>query len=1071
MESHPRGPSPTQSEYQDAIGFYRKVRDENTLHEAHEIGGRPFVVVQKVTETLRSTRSEHHNEHGQISRLLEAAYRRHEHKPPFNEPGQVVACAPIFYTLLDIDHGNEIHTFVEESIDKLPVERARLNTLFPKDKYDDLAARFHEQQWRWCAMQFEWKMSHRVHVHEQIVPIVARKQIEPARDTLPKTDRKAALWVVEVPACFVGPRLGEWLRENNDESDDGKQQQAQPPCVSYAPRLPLACDVTQGLTLDPKRHRFVVKQFSEKRRDEFDREKEIFITIGDSHNIIQYLGWYMHCEKDPDSGAILNFYNIVLELGDQDLYSAFQKENPPLTFPEIEAFWQSMFNVADALASIHVMDHDLYPTTYVWHGDIKPENILDVRGKFVLADPGEAQVFHAPKGQIGLRRTVPGGTRSFAAPEKLTYSPDRPTEPEVTQGSDIWSLGCVFSVAATYVVLGKEGVKQYRLLRQKAIENLGFGIGDPFHDKEKVLSVVTDWHQYLRATVRKYDCFTAKVLDIVDGHMLIVPGEDRITGAALRGELQAIDDDTVQPATAFPMDIAEFIDQVTRRNEGGESALEDVPRTLSQSGTELFTERLLYPSRRSEGRPISRQTRTEDNFLGIDSGRDPGPSMTIPERVSGFFTPQQRAMRAMLDSLPLITTARNPLPEVPELRYEHLEDPPITFWEVESVYGKSLGGKEDELEKHFKNRDLLFLVDNASSMRSFWNHASYLLRILVWRSLGYDDNGMELRFTTGPEELKLAPKKGQKIRDFEKKLAKANPTQVKSDEKTDMSASLSLILEDHIRQNSDGSKMKRHLTILVLTDGLWERNDEFDVDGYLVNFIKKIPEVDWNLDGLQRADSKGERQASRARPISIQFIRFGHHPKAIARLDRLDNQLKDRPELVGKSIPDVIDTESADGDVYKMFLGSFLDDFDNKTIRGAAVVSNTSGPSAASPNNEYAMGTTTFQPGHTPTTTTSSGLRDTYGHSTPSGGPSSRAQTHSLPLNTRVPRTPAESELDECGWTTNGHHHRHGSSESAQNSRLSGGLGSPMRPRGASYGQEGLLSTPPSQSRPFGQFG
>lgn len=33
---------------------------------------------------------------------------------------------------------------------------------------------------------------------------------------------------------------------------------------------------------------------------------------------------------------------------------------------------------------------------------------------------------------------------------------------------------------------------------------------------------------------------------------------------------------------------------------------------------------------------------------------------------------------------------------------------------------------------------------------------------------------------------------------------------------------------------------------------------------------------------------------------------------------------------------DMIDTENADGDVYKMFLGSFLEDMDNKLIQGGA---------------------------------------------------------------------------------------------------------------------------------------
>jgi hypothetical protein len=259
--------------------------------------------------------------------------------------------------------------------------------------------------------------------------------------------------------------------------------------------------------------------------------------------------------------------------------------------------------------------------------------------------------------------------------------------------------------------LGKEGVKQYRLLRQSALESEGVGVGDPFHNKKEVLSVVTDWHKYLRSTVRKDDCYTAKILDIVDRRMLIIPGERRISGAELSHELARIDNEALRTTDPVPERIAEFIDEVMRASNGRVSELEDVPRTISKSGTELFKEELLYPSRRSEGRPISRSREPgrEDRLRGIGEGLDPSPVPTVPERLSGFFT---QAQRGALKSLHLETPRPKPS-----------EDPPTTFWEVEadllmyrgkhvfkkrtSVYGKKLGGVEDQLEHHFRNRDLV----------------------------------------------------------------------------------------------------------------------------------------------------------------------------------------------------------------------------------------------------------------------------------------------------------------------------------------------------------------------------
>ncbi|KAI0425763.1 hypothetical protein F5Y09DRAFT_88912 [Xylaria sp. FL1042] len=1051
-------PSPTQSEYQSAIQFYHKVRDNNTLEEAEDIGGRSFILVDNVTHVLKGHKSENYSEHGQISRLLEVAYRRFQYQQPPQKSYQILDRLPIFYTLLDIDHGHKIHKFVEDGISELPIELSRLKELLPVKSCDDLAEKFYRQQWRWCAIKFEWEMSRKVHSHEHIVPITARTKIEPTRDGLPKTDRKASLWVVEVPTSFVDKQIEQKLGLPDEDN-----------LVGIGSESP---------------YRFVVKRFSQGRKHEFDNEKDIYNTIRGKEGIVQCIGWYTNREKVPNTGTETTYYNLVLELGDQDLYSAFQKENPPITFAEIQVFWKSMFNVADALASIQILRHGIY-TTYLWHGDIKPENILDVKGRFKLADPGEAQVktiSGSLNGEVPKVQAL-GGTRSFAAPEKFRYRPKRLVEREVSQGSDIWSLGCVFSVAATYVVLGKEGVKQYRLLRRSAIESLGIGIGDPFHDKVKVLKAVTHWHRYLRSAVRRDDCYTAKILDLVDSQMLITPGEERISGAALSKELRSIDEEATPPTNEFPTYIAEFIDKITDSSKGAISELEDVPRTISNSGTELFLEKLLYPSRRSEGRPISRlmQPDQEDSLRGVGTKLDHSEIAYIPERVSGFFTEAQRTMT-------LLAGGAQETPPKPR------EDPPTTFWEVEadieeyhaknkpyinhfkkrlSVYGKPLGGKEDLLEKHLQNRDLVYLVDNASSMRSFWRHATYVLKVLVMRSLGYDDNGMELRFTNDVDgKLRLSPKKRQTKGDFLKKMNDADPDRLKNEiSKTDMSASLSLILEEHLSKNSNGNKLKRHLTILVLTDGRWERNKEFDVDDYLITFIKRIPEENWKPETPLEASIASNKPQSRPRPISIQFVRFGHHPEAIARLDRLDNYLKDRPELLGTSIPDIIDTEDANGDVYKMFLGSIIEDFDNKAIQGATVVSSTSGRSATSPTSVLESNGVPgeYQVSQTQTPTSAGALSPFDAHWSPSG-PGTSHFSSSSPLQpyrlSRVPQMPGELSIGipELNQMPSAHHHRHDSGENASSSRGSSAYGQYYtRARAQSQGQQSKTSSPLSR--------
>lgn len=116
----------------------------------------------------------------------------------------------------------------------------------------------------------------------------------------------------------------------------------------------------------------------------------------------------------------------------------------------------------------------------------------------------------------------------LAAPEKAAYLDGlSDTRSNVTPESDVWSFGCVLSIAATYVVLGKQGFLIYNELRRQAIYNAQGGLmSDVFHNGKHVLPEISDWHIYIREAARKTDTFTAAVLDMVDDHMLVA-GERR----------------------------------------------------------------------------------------------------------------------------------------------------------------------------------------------------------------------------------------------------------------------------------------------------------------------------------------------------------------------------------------------------------------------------------------------------------------------------------------------------------------------------------------------------------------
>ena len=129
-------------------------------------------------------------------------------------------------------------------------------------------------------------------------------------------------------------------------------------------------------------------------------------------------------------------------------------------------------------------------------------------------------------------------TAIIGAPEY----PGRSEHP-VSQAIDIWSLACVFSLAATWIIHDHSGVDMFHKVRQRAIKKYieahrnqteshnqtpKVSEGDQFHNGREVLDAVTEWHKYLRTLIRKSDTITCQVLDLVDDEMLLGTPERRI---------------------------------------------------------------------------------------------------------------------------------------------------------------------------------------------------------------------------------------------------------------------------------------------------------------------------------------------------------------------------------------------------------------------------------------------------------------------------------------------------------------------------------------------------------------
>jgi hypothetical protein len=105
--------------------------------------------------------------------------------------------------------------------------------------------------------------------------------------------------------------------------------------------------------------------------------------------------------------------------------------------------------------------------------------------------------------------------------------------------------------------------------------------------------------------------------------------------------------------------------------------------------------------------------------------------------------------------------------------------------------------------------------------------------------------------------------------------------------KTDMSQILKEEFDEY--RSRTKSTQPNPKTLLVITDGIWsDMEDDRKVDDLLVKFITDI-KILW--------------PAIPDRHFTIQFIRIGDDEKAIARLNRLDDDLKNVHKINGSPFP------------------------------------------------------------------------------------------------------------------------------------------------------------------------
>ncbi|KAL8941905.1 MAG: hypothetical protein Q9216_001978 [Gyalolechia sp. 2 TL-2023] len=818
----------------------------------------------------------------------------------------------------------------------LPISHQQLRTKLTAagiQDADQVAETFDKEQWAFCPAKFELH-SGQTYTEHKILPIYRKEEINTKGGT-------AKVYQIDVKEEFVGDSLRQAVAFS--------RHNCSPPGTE-----PDWC------------YQFALKSFGDGNMVLFQNESEAFDALRNHNGMVRYLADYTHAEKtDVDlqtqstpSGSrercvIRNTFNLLLEFGEFDLDEFFAERLPPVLQGETEDFWRALFDVASALDGIHNLKLDRHGVVREfdgWHADVKPDNILSVQGRFKLSDPGFAKFVR--KTDRDPKEFLLGGTETYGAPER---HPTRGTMSAVSQAIDIWSLGCVFSIAATWVVFGYQGIQQFRKVRQNAIEkfrtkpirqqNLAsvstISAGDYFHDGHDVLEAVTAWHTVLRGALRKTDMVTSELLDLVDQKMLLGSASSRIKARDLYSDLKRImDRSETGPRVEMPGSIMETL------LEADKDAASSVPSTAGSNlaqlqdarddrkarKSRLLQQSLMKTAHRSEGlRSVLASYHAQPADIGVNHSHPtagivnpnlPDPRIDIPFKSS---TRRGRPPSTPIPKIPIdianshsesgqsltlnqqkMKATRTPKLHKPQDLFEALEE-----IERRDKYNYFRKDRKDELlSRHWVNRDLRFLVDNGESMIPHWAWAKFLLKVLVRKAAGQDENGLDLSFTLGRENLENQKSNSKQ---WEKVMDKARPM---LGTRTDMKAPMGEILDGFFKQvqhqmRYQPTKPIRKLTLIILTDGIWAGmgNNQTSVNEIIIKFVQELAFTVGNL--LDR-------------PVSIEFIQFGNNQEATYRLRQLDTGMK------WQGIPDIIDTEHASGDVNKMLLGSFVQEYDDE---------------------------------------------------------------------------------------------------------------------------------------------
>lgn len=710
--------------------------------------------------------------------------------------------------------------------------------------------------------------------------------------------------------------------------------------------------VGKGEESNVKTHSFVLKSCREREAEYHHNEVEAYSVLSEQEDVLPYLARFYGSWKHGDR------YYMLLEFVDGGtLADFFARTGMPSQEEDIMNFWESLSKVVKPLARIHKLPitDSGHPGLQGIHHDIKPDNILVSKSKgtsefdvtFKLADLGLTNLDLVPQNLRDL-----GGTQMFSAPEYCFGEADLfilRTVRDAKPSKDIWALGCVFSAAAVWSVLGSHGLSQYLANRKAATDEIPklrqTAYSGCFHDGSNVLQAVFDMHVRVLKERRTNDFIIQEIVPLVE--RMLKSSESRPTAMDVYQAFQ----DAIKRAKALSDRASIWVPSVLRTEPdpvvtrlpprelptglgvqlnlldvdtstvAGVQTGEDSPKSFTQD--EDCEKHMALGSTHSQISPAHNRTSFGQQFYdgspnvhqrprpvshAVQYGNSPGNAGLVHSSALPLHIRLPDGSEPDISSMMGQRGTRDLEPSnVPQGKRVEREELPLLTMNDAAHWVSQKERKRDppplpghEYFKILDGRDQIFLIDDSKTMQTHWPHVKRAFRTLGYLVKGFDRDGIEIRFS-----VSLATEGRSKNR---KKLI-AILDSVRPGGQCNMALALGKVLQKYTSEDRNErslkifsrSKSKWGLSLYVLTDGIWEDDEQLkDVAKAVKSLVDKLDARD-----MPRGN------------VGIQFIQFGNDPVGTKRLKFLDDELTS----LGVST-DIIDTEPYDGNVYKILLGS-----------------------------------------------------------------------------------------------------------------------------------------------------